>query len=126
MPTSLKDMMAAANAVVPKISPEDAKQIIAGGNVLVIDLRDRTEVAESGKVAGAVHVPRGLLEFQVDPGSPAHNKALEDKGKTVLLYCGSGGRAALAGKTLKDMGFADVRNLGGFKDWVDSGGAVEK
>lgn len=124
MPTSLKEMMAAANAAVPKISPEDAKQVIAGGNALIVDLRDGTEVANSGKVAGAVHVSRGMLEFQADPDSPAHNKAF-DKGKTVLLYCGSGGRAALAGKTLKDMGFADVRNFGGFKDWVDSGGAVE-
>lgn len=125
MPTSVKEMMAAANAVVPKISPEEARQVMAQGNALVVDLRDGTEVAASGKVAGAVHVSRGLLEFQADPESPAHNKAFET-GKTVLLYCGSGGRAALAGKTLKEMGYADVRNLGGFKDWVAAGGAVEQ
>ena len=125
MSTSVKEMMAAANAVVPKISPDEAKTVIAGGNALVVDLRDGTEVAASGKIAGAVHVSRGLLEFQADPESPAHNAAFE-KGKTVLLYCGSGGRAALAGKTLKEMGFGDVRNLGGFKDWVAAGGSVEK
>ena len=88
-------------------------------------MRDAAEVASSGKVAGAVHVSRGMLEFRADPESPAHDKAF-DKTKTVLVYCASGGRAALSGKVLKDFGYTSVFNLGAFKDWVESGGAVDK
>ena len=125
MALSVKQMMEAANAAVPKITPEKAREMIAGGNTLVVDVRDGTEVAASGKVAGAVHVSRGLLEFRADPEAPTHDKNFT-KDKTFLLYCASGGRAALAGKLLKDMGYAQVYNMGGFKDWADSGGAVEK
>jgi len=122
---NVKQMMEAANAVVPKITPEKAREMIAKGNTLVVDIRDGTEVAASGKVAGAVHVSRGLLEFRADPEAPTHDKNFT-RDKTVLLYCASGGRAALAGKLLKDMGYAQVYNMGGFKDWADSGGAVDK
>lgn len=125
MPTSVKQMMEAANAVVPKISPAEAKEMIAKGNTLVVDVRDSAEVANSGKVPGAVNVSRGMLEFRADPESPYHDKAF-DKTKTVIVYCASGGRSALSGKVLKDFGYANVFNLGGFKDWVDSGGAVDK
>jgi rhodanese-related sulfurtransferase len=125
MATSVKQMMEAANAAVPKITAAQAKEMIAGGNTLVVDVRDGTEVAQTGKAAGAVHVSRGLLEFRADPELPTHDKnfALD---KNIVLYCGSGGRAALAGKMLKDLGYEKVFNLGGFKDWVESGGAVDK
>jgi len=125
MPSSVKEMLAAANASVPRISPKDAAALIAGGNVLVVDVRDGTELQATGKVQGAVHASRGMLEFRADPESPYHDKAF-DRTKTVIVYCASGGRSALAGKTLQDMGYKDVRNLGGFKDWVESGGLVEK
>lgn len=122
MTTSLKQMLEAANAAVPKITPEQAADMIAKGNPLVLDVRDAAEVAASGKIAGAVNVSRGMLEFRADPESPYHDKSFE-KGKTVILYCASGGRAVLAGKLLKDMGYDNVYNLGGFKDWT---GAVDK
>jgi rhodanese-related sulfurtransferase len=125
MATSVRQMMEAANAAVPKITPAQAKELIAKGNTLVVDVRDVPEVQASGKVAGAVHVPRGMLEFRADPDLPSHDKNFS-KDKTVILYCGSGGRAALAGKMLKELGYDQVFNLGGFKDWADSGGAVEK
>jgi len=125
MTTSVKQMLAAANAAVPKITPAQAKDMIANGNALVVDVRDAPEVAASGKIAGAVHVSRGLLEFRADPELPSHDNNFA-KDKTVILYCGSGGRAALAGKMLKDLGYDKVFNLGGFKDWAESGGAVEK
>ncbi|HMG79831.1 MAG TPA: rhodanese-like domain-containing protein [Xanthobacteraceae bacterium] len=125
MATSVKQMMEAANAAVPKITPAQAKEIIAKGNTLVVDVRDGTEVAASGKVAGAVHVSRGMLEFRADPESPYHDKNFA-KDKSVVVYCASGGRSALAGKMLKDLGYDQVYNLGGFKDWAESGGAVEK
>jgi len=123
--TSLKEMMDAANAAVPRITPTQARDIIAQGNALIVDVRDALEVEKSGKIAGAVNVSRGLLEFFADPDSPSHNKSFA-KDKNVIVYCGSGGRAALSGKVLKDMGYERVYNLGGFKDWAESGGAVEK
>jgi rhodanese-related sulfurtransferase len=125
MALSVKQMLEAANATVPKISPAQAQEIIGKGNTLVVDVRDAPEVEKSGKVAGAVHVSRGMLEFRADPDSPYHDKNFS-KDKNVILYCASGGRAALAGKVLKDMGYAHVYNIGGFKDWAEAGGAVEK
>ena len=125
MALSVKQMMEAANAVVPKITPAQAREMVANGNTLVLDVRDAPEVETSGKAAGAVHVSRGMLEFRADPESPYHDKNFS-KDKTVILYCASGGRAALAGKLLKDMGYGQVYNAGGFKDWAESGGAIEK
>ena len=125
MALGLKQMMEAANAVVPKITPSEARQMIARGNTLMVDVRDASEVEKSGKAASAVHVSRGMLEFRADPESPAHDKNFT-RDKSVILYCGSGGRAALAGKLLKDMGYGDVYNAGSFKEWAESGGAVEK
>jgi rhodanese-related sulfurtransferase len=124
MATSLKEMMDAANAAVPRITPAQARDMIAQGNTLIVDVRDALEVEKSGKIAGAVNVSRGLLEFRADPDSPSHDKSFA-KDKNVIVYCGSGGRAALSGKVLKDMGYERVYNLGGFKDWAESGGAVE-
>jgi rhodanese-related sulfurtransferase len=125
MPITVKELLVAANASVPKIRPEDAATLIEGGNVLVVDVRDGLELQSTGKIQGATHVTRGMLEFRADPESPYHDKAF-DRDKTVLVYCASGGRSALAGKTLQDFGYKDVRNLGSFKEWVDCGGAVEK
>ena len=122
MATSVKQMLEAANAAVPKITPDQAADMIQTGNTLVLDVRDAPEVAASGKVAGAVNVSRGMLEFRADPESPYHDKNF-DKGKSVIMYCASGGRSALAGKVLKDMGYDKVYNVGGFKDWT---GAVDK
>jgi rhodanese-related sulfurtransferase len=125
MSTSVKEMMAAANAVVPKITPAEAQAMIAKGNTLVVDVRDAPEVEKSGKIAGAVHVSRGMLEFRADPDSPYHDKNFS-KDKSVILYCASGGRSALSGKTLKDLGYDKVFNVGAFKDWAENGGAVDK
>ena len=125
MAASVKQLLEAANAAVPKITPAQAKEMIAKGNTLVVDVRDTAEVEKSGKVAGAVNVSRGMLEFRADQDSPYHDQNF-DKGKTVIVYCASGGRSALSGKVLKDFGFANVYNLGAFKDWAESGGAVDK
>jgi rhodanese-related sulfurtransferase len=125
MATSVKHMMEAANAAVARITPAQARDMIAKGNTLVVDVRDAPEVEKSGKVAGAIHVSRGMLEFRADAESPYHDKNF-DKSKTVILYCASGGRSALGGKVLKDMGYDRVYNLGAFKDWAESGAPVEK
>jgi rhodanese-related sulfurtransferase len=121
MATSVKQMMEAANAAVPRITPAQAREMIAKGNTLLVDVRDAPEVEKSGKAAGAVHVSRGMLEFRADPESPYHDKNFA-KDKTVILYCASGGRSALSG----DMGYERVYNLGAFKDWAEGGGAVDK
>jgi len=78
----------------------------------------------SGKVAGAIHVSRGVLEFRADPEAPSHEKNF-DKRRVIIVYCASGGRAALSGKTLIEMGYGNVYNLGTFKDWLEYGGAVD-
>jgi rhodanese-related sulfurtransferase len=111
--------------VVPRITPAQAQAMIAEGNTLVVDVRDAPEVEKSGKVAGAVHVPRGMLEFRADPESPYHDQNFAPD-KTVIVYCASGGRAALSGQALKELGYGEVHNLGGFGDWVESGGAIDK
>ena len=125
MATTVKQMLDAANAAVPRITPPQAREMMAKGNALVIDVRDAPEVEKSGKVRGAVHVSRGMLEFHADPETPYHDKNFT-KDKVLILYCASGGRSALAGKVLKEMGYSQVYNLEAFKDWAESGGAVDK
>ena len=115
MSTSVKDMLAAANAAVPRIGREEAAALIAGGKALVVDVRDAPELQAGGKVAGAVNVSRGMLEFRADPASPYHDAAF-DPARTIILYCASGGRSALAGKTLQGHGLpgrAQSRRLQG-------------
>lgn len=110
-----KDLVDAANQGVPQISAEDAKALHGAQGVVFLDVREPGEVA-GGKVVGAVAIPRGVLEWQTDQLADA---------KTVVVYCAAGGRASLAGETLRKLGFEDVRNAGGFEDWVEAGGAVE-
>jgi rhodanese-related sulfurtransferase len=124
MGKSVKDLVAAANAVVPRVTVDEARQKIDDG-ALVVDVRDAAEVEQSGKIAGAVHIPRGMVEFRADPDTPYYNDNFA-KDRTVVLYCASGGRAALSGQALKEMGYEEVYNLGGFNDWAESGGAVDK
>jgi rhodanese-related sulfurtransferase len=120
MPTTVKDLLSAARAAVPTITPAEAADLVKTKGAIIVDVRDGTEVAASGKIQGALAISRGLLEFKADPAAPTHDPAL-NQDRPVILYCGSGGRAALAGKTLLDLGFSDVRNAGGFKDLVAAG-----
>ena len=125
MTLTVQKMLADAEAVVPRISPEEAKALVGRADVVFLDVREPPEVAASGKVPGALAIPRGLVEFRADPSSPMHD-AQFDTAKTIVAYCASGGRSALVLKTLHDMGYTNVRNLGGFKGWVDAGGPIEK
>ncbi|HEY7687956.1 MAG TPA: rhodanese-like domain-containing protein [Dongiaceae bacterium] len=120
MAIGVKELMAEANAAVRRLTPAEAAEKIKAGNVLIVDVRDPPEVQQSGKIKGAVAVSRGMLEFRADPDTPYHNPAFK-KDKTVLVYCASGGRSALAGKRLKDMGYGDVYNIGGFKELAEAG-----
>ena len=120
MAKNVKDLLAEANSAVPKLSPDEAVEKMQSGDVLIVDVRDPTEVQQTGRIKGAVNVSRGMLEFRADPDSQYHNPAFQ-KDKTILLHCASGGRSALAGKTLQDMGYTAVFNIGGFKDLAEVG-----
>ena len=117
MNQSVMEMMAEAQRMVPTIAPGEAAKLLDAGNAVALDVRNDSELAETGKIAGALHIPLDQVasRFAADL----------DKDKTILLYCASGGRSALAGKFLMENGYTDVRNLGGFGDWAKSGGAVE-
>lgn len=125
MSTTVKEMLAEAHKRVPSIAPAQAADLIEAGDALVVDVRDAPEVQQSGKVKGAINVSRGLLEFRADPESPAHHPDFR-KDKTVILYCASGGRSALAGKMLQELGYTKVYNLGGFKSWAEAGLPIEQ
>ena len=124
MPITSKDLVEAANAVVPRIDTAAAQEKIAQG-ALLLDIRDSTELEKTGRAEGSHHIPRGMLEFRADPASPYHDPQMRPD-RVVVLHCASGGRAALAGKLLKDMGYAELYNLGGFRDWKEAGGPVQE
>ena len=124
MPLTLKHIVAAANAAVEKIDTAAAQTLIEEGGLL-LDVRDAPELERIGRAGGSHHIPRGMLEFRADPDSPFHDPQMQPD-RPIVLYCASGGRAALAGKLLKDMGYAHVYHIGGLKDWQEAGGAVDE
>ena len=123
-PTSktMQSMLAAAQAKVPQIDVVEARA--RHGRALFVDVRDQHEVA-AGHIPGALHVPRGHLEFIADPASPSHPSQMNADAELVI-YCAAGGRSALAAATLQEMGYANVSNLvGGYTAWVNTGGPTE-
>ncbi|MEM8868774.1 MAG: rhodanese-like domain-containing protein [Pseudomonadota bacterium] len=119
-----KDFLEEANQAVPRISAEDGIAKHKSGGAVFVDVRDSADIATSGTIAGALRVPRGFMEFAADDATPFHKEALA-KDAEIYLVCGAGGQAALAGKTLKDMGFTNVTNVGGIGDWKNAGGPME-
>jgi rhodanese-related sulfurtransferase len=124
MAASVKDLLATANATVPKLQPSELREMMARSDIVLIDVRDAPEVLQTGKIRGALHIQRGMIEFRADPATAYHNPALL-KDRTIVLYCASGGRSALAGKALQEMGYASVYNAGGLKELTDAGLATE-
>src|SRR5262249_47312578 len=124
MPTSVKELLEAANAAAPRLPPAEVRKLIDQGNVLLVDVRDAPEIKATGKLRGAVHVPRGMLEFRSDPSPPSDDRAVQTA-NTVPESCGSGLRAELAGKTLRDFGYQTVYNTAGFKELADNGVPTE-
>ena len=120
MVLTVKDMMQAANAAVERIGASKAQELLGQG-ALLLDIRDAPELERTGRAVGSHHIPRGMLEFRADPDLPSHDPELRID-RPIVLHCASGGRAALAGKLLKDMGYSRVYNLGGLTDWVEGGG----
>ena len=125
LPHGFKKMIAEANAVIDTISVHDALKLVGAPDVVFVDLREPPERQQNGHIKGSVHVPRGLLEFHVDPESPMHNKAVTPD-KQVVLYCASGGRSALAAKTMHDMGYSKVSHIaGGMAAWKEANGPTD-
>ena len=126
MKKGFKQLIAEANAEVNTWSVADAIAAVGKGDVAFVDIREPEELTRDGQIPGAESAPRGMLEFYADPDSPYH-KPMFASGKTILLYCASAGRSALAAKTLKDMGLDNVAHIaGGFKAWAAANGPVEK
>lgn len=126
MTKSAKDLVAEANQTVETLSAEDAVKLVGEPGVVLVDVREGEELQKTGKVHGAVHVPRGFLEFQADPTSPSHKAELSG-GKRLVLYCASGSRSALAAKTLKEMGLGNVAHVaGGFAALQQAGAPIEE
>lgn len=126
MTKSFKDYLAAANAVIETCSVQDAARLIERDDWVFVDVRDGSELAKEGKIPGAVHASRGLLEFKIDPTSPMHDPAFAQD-KSFVFYCGTGGRSALAAQVALEMGLGkSVSMAGGFGAWKAAGAPIEK
>lgn len=122
---SAKELVAEANARVKTVSAQEAAALLKDPDTAFVDVRDSAELQREGKIPGAVHVNRGMLEFAIDPG-PDHNPVFSS-GKKIVLYCAKGGRSALAADTAQKMGLDGVVYLGGgFKAWKEAAGPTEK
>lgn len=121
---TVQEWLATANAVVPRLAPRELKDLMSRTDVVLIDVRDAPEVQQCGKVRGAHNISRGMLEFRADAATPYYDPVLQ-KDRTVVVYCASGGRSALAAKTLLDMGYTSVYNAGGFQALVALGIEIE-
>jgi rhodanese-related sulfurtransferase len=120
-----REMLAEAERRVERLSVEQALSLRRRNDVTFVDLRDPRELERDGRVPGAFHCPRGMLEFWIDPDSPYHKPVFAED-RTFVFFCGSGWRSALAADTAQSMGLRPVAHVaGGFKAWKDAGGPVE-
>lgn len=120
MSTTVVELVTRAKGQVENLTPDQVAREVVQGAAL-IDLREPAELQNDGMIEGAVHAPRGMLEFYADPASPYHRNELEPTRRTIV-YCASGGRSALAAVTLADLGYTDVAHLdGGLKAWKSAG-----
>lgn len=126
MNKTAKDLVGEAKAQVENLSPQQVADELSQGDSLLVDLRDAEELREQGSIAQSIHVPRGMLEFRADPTSPYHREELRPE-RRVILHCASGGRSALAAKTLQEMGYQNGAHLDGrLKAWKESGQPIEQ
>ena len=122
--SSVQHLVADAKSQIRNLTTHEVAERIAAGGVTLIDIREPEEVSRDGVIAGAVHAPRGMIEFYADPASPYHRAEFSPAGPTIL-YCASGGRSALATRALQDLGYTDVAHLdGGLKAWTAEGRSV--
>ncbi len=122
---SVADYKAEAMAVVELVGVADAKEMLGDEDVVFVDVREGDELLQRGKMPGATHLPRGVLEFYIDPASGMHMRIFSS-GKKLVFFCETGGRSLLAAKLAKDMGVSDSVYLeGGFRAWAESGAPVD-
>ena len=121
---SLETLLIEANDLVKRLSFEESNELIKNTQTVIIDVREESEVYNLGIIKNAVHIPRGLIEFKLSPNS-SNNPVLINDNTNILVYCAGGYRSALAAKTLLDLGFKNVYNLGGFQEWVEYGGEIQ-
>ena len=121
---SLELILEEANKQIKRLSYDDSIDLIKNHSTLIIDVREESEVHSSGVIKNAIHIPRGLIEFQLKPDSDKNPVSIDSE-TNILVYCAGGYRSALAAKSLIDLGFKNVYNLGGFQEWVESGGEIQ-
>ena len=121
---TLEALLIEANELVKRLSYDESVDLINNTQTVIIDVREESEVYNLGLIKNAVHIPRGLIEFKLSPNSP-NNPVLINDDTNILVYCAGGYRSALAAKSLLDLGFKNVYNLGGFQEWVESGGEIQ-
>ena len=120
-----KQLLAVANAKIETLAPADAIKLAGRDDTVLVDLRDPRELEREGRIPGAFHCPRGMLEFWIDPDSP-YAKPVFQQDKKFVFFCAGGWRSALAAASAQDMGLQPVAHIdGGFGAWVKAGGAVE-
>jgi rhodanese-related sulfurtransferase len=115
------DYLSEANSIVERIEVSEGIEKHKDGNALFIDVRDSADISNTGTISNCLRIPRGMIEFVADNSSPLYNEKLS-KDKEIILVCGAGGMAALTGKTLLEMGYEKIKNVGGIGDWIKAGG----
>ena len=118
-------MLIEANKNVERLTYEETCNILKQPNTFIIDVREESEVANFGVIKNAIHIPRGLIEFKLELNSQ-NNPANISNDSNLLFYCAGGFRSALAANTVKKLGFINVYNIGGFGEWVNNDGEIEK
>ena len=121
---SIESLLFEANKEIERLSFDDSMNIINNKHTVIIDVREESEVNNLGIIKNAIHVPRGLLEFTLIPNSPKNPVQINDD-TYIFVYCAGGYRSALAAKTLKDLGFKNIFNLGGYNEWIENGGEIQ-
>ncbi len=120
MKKTAAQLVAEATEEIVTLTPADALKMQQNGEAVLVDIRDIRELAKSGRVPGAVHAPRGMLEFWVDPESPYHREVFAQQGKTYIFFCAAAWRSALATRDMQNMGLAPVAHIeGGFTKWAE-------
>ena len=121
---TLDSLLAEANKIIKRLSFQESMEMINNTKTIIIDVREESEVFNLGIIKNAIHIPRGLLEFKLSPNSQ-NNPVKIDDDTNILVYCAGGYRSALGAKSLYDLGFMNVFNIGGFQEWIDAGGEIQ-
>ena len=125
MGKTVADLISAAKQRVENLSVDEVAAELAGGDAILIDVREQNERDEQGTIAGSVHAPRGMLEFFADPSSPYHRPEFNPN-RRIILHCAAGGRSAMGADVLQQMGYGNVAHLdGGFAAWTAAGRPVQ-